>query len=63
MLVELIDKTIEEVAAAMSQEEGHPVTVLEVRRLECQALRKLRRELERRGLTPEVLIPAADRWR
>jgi len=33
------------------------VTVHEVRRIEAQALRKLRMEFARRGLSPAVLLP------
>ena len=56
--VEAVDSaTEEEVAAALSEEEGRPVTVQEVRRIEFLALRKLRRMLQARGLTPGNLLP------
>lgn len=48
--VELTECTIEEVAARLSEVEGCTVTVLDVRRIEAQAFRKLRAELSRRGL-------------
>ncbi|MHB0973136.1 MAG: hypothetical protein ACYC0P_02695 [Thiobacillus sp.] len=49
--------TEEEIAAALSAEEGRPVSVQEVRRIEWLALRKLRRILQARGLTPGNLLP------
>lgn len=51
------EMTEEEIAAALSEEEGRPVSVGEVRRIEAIALRKLRRLLEARGLSPENLAP------
>lgn len=47
---ELVSATVEEVARWLSAIEGKPVSIQEVRRIECQALRKLRSELIRRGL-------------
>lgn len=56
--VEVVESaTEEEVAAALSELEGRPVTTLEVRRIEFQALRKLRRMLAARGLTAKNLLP------
>lgn len=49
--------TEEEIAAVLSEEEGRPVSVHEVRRVEATALRKLRRLLDARGLSPENLAP------
>lgn len=40
----------DEVAAVLSLDEGRTVTRLEVLRIEAQSLRKLRREVTRRGL-------------
>lgn len=54
---QIVDCSIEEVAERLSLQEGRPVTVAECRKLECQALRKLRAELSRRGLSFEALIP------
>lgn len=53
----LTECTIEEVAAWLSELEGCIVTVLEVRRIEAQALRKLRSVMVRRGLTFDDLEP------
>lgn len=55
--VEVEAATLEEVAAWLSALEGRAVSVHEVRRIEVQALRKLRREFARRGLSPAVLLP------
>lgn len=54
---ELIEATEEEVAAWLSATEGRVVSVHEVRRIEAQALRKLRMEFARRGLFPADLLP------
>ncbi|CAM5789755.1 hypothetical protein CCAE64S_02448 [Castellaniella caeni] len=54
--------TEDEVAAQLSREEGHPVSVNEVRRITGRALRKLRTMLEiERGLRLGDLLP--DEWR
>lgn len=58
----MVELTQEETAAALSFQEGRTVTVQEVRQIECQALRKLRRELLRRGLHDADLSPSSDRW-
>ena len=50
-------KSGEYMAAWLSAMEGREVTVHEVRRIETQALRKLRMEFSRRGLSPAVLLP------
>lgn len=52
-----VHATLEEVAAALSEEEGHTVTAQEVRRIEFMALRKLRRILQARGLSLRNLLP------
>ena len=52
--------TIEEVAAALSVEEGREVSPQEVREIESRALRKLRQEMARRHLRLEDLAPALD---
>lgn len=52
-----LNATAEEIAAALSEEEGRPVTVHEVRRIEVTALRKLRRALQARGHTSANLLP------
>jgi len=54
---ELIEATVEEVAAWLSATEGRAVSIHEVRRIEAQALRKLRQEFMRRGLFPADLLP------
>ncbi|HPT49720.1 MAG TPA: hypothetical protein PKZ22_05905 [Accumulibacter sp.] len=54
---EYMAASVEEVAAWLSAMEGREVTVHEVRRIEAQALRKLRMEFARRGLSPAVLLP------
>jgi hypothetical protein len=54
---ELIAATEEEVAAWLSVSEGRPVAIHEVRRIEAQALRKLRRLLQARGLSASDLLP------
>jgi DNA-directed RNA polymerase sigma subunit (sigma70/sigma32) len=54
---ELIEATVEEVAAWLSATEGRAVSGHEVRRIEAQALRKLRQEFTRRGLSPADLLP------
>ena len=46
-----------EVAEVLSVEEGRQVTVAEIVRLECQALRKLRSACLRRGLTAATCLP------
>lgn len=53
----LTECTSEEVAAWLSIQEGCTVTVLDVRRIEAQALRKLRNALHGRGLTLDDLDP------
>jgi len=55
--VEMTAATVEEVAAWLSAQEGRPVTIHEVRRIEVQALRKLRQMLQERGLTTGDLLP------
>ena len=55
--IEMTECTSEEVAAWLSEIEGCTVTVLEVRRIEAQALRKLRRALLGRGLALDDLLP------
>ena len=55
--VELLAATVEEVAAWLSFSEGREVTIHEVRRIEAQALRKLRLELQQRGLGVGALLP------
>ncbi|WP_417276400.1 hypothetical protein [Castellaniella sp.] len=60
--VALIDAaTDEEIAAWLSNQEGRPVTVAEVRRLVAGAMHRVRRELLMRGFTPDDLIPEAPR--
>lgn len=54
---EYMAASVEEVAAWLSAMEGRKVSVHEVRRIEAQALRKLRMEFARRGLSPAVLLP------
>lgn len=49
--------TAEEVAAALSMEEGRPVSVEEIRRIEAGAMRKVRKILSALGLTPANLLP------
>ncbi|MBW6494574.1 MAG: hypothetical protein K0B16_08475 [Burkholderiaceae bacterium] len=57
-LVEMVGgATSEEVAAELSRVEGRVVSVAEVRRIESQALRKLRRMLAEKGLTAGNLLP------
>lgn len=51
-----IEATVEEVAAWLSAEEGRPVSINEVRRVEFQALRKLRRAFAARGMGPRDLV-------
>lgn len=48
--------TAEEVAAALSLDEGRPVTILEIRKIECQAMRKIRSALAKRGLRADDLF-------
>lgn len=48
--------TDEEIARQLSLEEGATVTVIEVRRLLCQGMRKLRSALLRRGLQCDDLF-------
>jgi len=52
-----VELTDEEVAAWLSAEEGHPVPLNEVRGIIYKALRKLRAEFMRRGLTEDDLMP------
>lgn len=54
---DLVAATVEEVAAWLSAAEGRAVSIHEVRRIEAQALRKLRQEFGRRGLSPDALLP------
>jgi hypothetical protein len=54
---QVVECSMDEVAERLSAQEGRTVTVAECRKLECQALRKLRAELSRRGLVFDVLIP------
>ena len=54
---ELIEATVEEVAAWLFAMEGRAVSIHEVRRLDAQALHKLRQEFTRRGLFPADLLP------
>lgn len=53
---ELVAATVEEVAAWLSAAEGRVVTVQEVRRIEFQALRKLRKVLYDRGYRAADLV-------
>lgn len=55
--VEMTAATVEEVAAQLSFAEGREVTIHEVRRIEAQALRKLRQMLSGRGLVASELLP------
>ena len=55
--VELVAATDAEMVAWLSELEGRPVTIVEVRRIEAQALRKLRRMLRERGLSAADLLP------
>lgn len=48
--------TDEEIAQQLSQDEGKPVSVVEVRCLLFQGMRKLRSALIRRGLTCDNLL-------
>lgn len=56
-LSESVGASIEEVAEWLSVAEGRPVTIHEVRRIEAQALRKLRQRFRERGLFPANLLP------
>lgn len=49
--------TEEEIAARLTLDEGRTVSVLEVRLLITQALRKMRQRLAERGFTLECLKP------
>lgn len=49
--------TVEEVAEHLSEFEGRPVSVHEVRAVEFRALRKLRQKLQERGLSLDDLLP------
>jgi DNA-directed RNA polymerase sigma subunit (sigma70/sigma32) len=49
------DMSEEEVAAALTAEEGREVTVREIRRIEAKAMRKLRQVMRLRGLTFDSL--------
>lgn len=53
---ETVGASIEEVAEWLSVAEGRPVTIHEVRRIEAQALRKLRQRFRERGLFPANLL-------
>jgi DNA-directed RNA polymerase sigma subunit (sigma70/sigma32) len=53
----LVAATVEEVAAWLSIAEGRTVSIQEVRRIEAQALRKLRQALGERGLSATDLLP------
>ena len=48
--------TLEEVAQALSREDGRQVSIQEVRALETRALRKLRQVLQRKQLTAADLL-------
>jgi DNA-directed RNA polymerase sigma subunit (sigma70/sigma32) len=50
--------TIEEVAQALSVEDGRHVSIQEVRQIETRAMRKLRQVLQRRKLTASDLLLA-----
>ena len=52
-----IEATEEDVAEALSDEEGREVSVIEVGRVTAQALRKLRQAFARRGLSHGDLMP------
>lgn len=52
-----VHATLEEVAAALSEEEGRTITAQEVRAIEFMALRKLRRMLAAMGLTSMNMLP------
>lgn len=53
--------TEQEIAKRLSAEEGRVVTAVEIYRIECQALRKLRMTLNDRGISYEALqIPLND---
>ena len=49
--------TEEETAAELSRQEGVPVSILDVRRLEAQGLRKLRKLLGERGMHLGDMLP------
>ncbi|MHB1427182.1 MAG: hypothetical protein ACYC5U_02335 [Rhodocyclaceae bacterium] len=53
----LTEVTHEEIAEMLSLQEGRPVSVQEVRRIEGMALMKLRRLMRERGLTGGNLLP------
>ena len=55
--VEVTVATVEEVAERLSVQEGRPVSVDEVRRIEVGAMRKLHKMLSALGLTPANLLP------
>lgn len=55
--------TEEEVAVALSVEEGREVTVREIRRIEAKAMRKLRQVMRLRGLTFDDLTFSGDAGR
>jgi hypothetical protein len=55
--VSLPAATHEEVAYWLSVSEGRPMSIQDVRRIETQALRKLRAEFARRGLGVKDLAP------
>ena len=55
--IEMTTHTVEEVAAWLSACEGKPVTVEQVRMIEAQALRKLRRLLVGLGMGAGDLLP------
>ena len=54
---QVLGMTYLEVADVLTAEEGRPVTVREVMRLECMALRKLRSACLRLGLTAVNCLP------
>ncbi|WP_301101098.1 hypothetical protein [Propionivibrio sp.] len=49
--------TAEEVAAWLSAQEGRTVTIVDVWKIEAQALRKLRAEFARRRMSSRDLLP------
>ena len=54
---ESVCASVEEVAEWLSFAEGRTVSIHEVRRIEAQALRKLRQRFRERGLSPANLLP------
>lgn len=53
---ELVAASVEEIAAWLSVAEGRVVTIHEVRRIEFEAMRKIRQALKERGITPADLL-------